>query len=157
MKQKILLYLYGTPNIVGSVLGLIGLVLFLLGVIKDFWILIVIGLYAIGAVGTPRNPTIQLSMSQALDTKSIIEFLNKLVGSVEKKLSLPVYTKLSDLRDILVQIIPKLKEMEGTSHQLHAVQQTVTDYIPGLLESYLKLPPAYCAHAYHEKRQNTER
>lgn len=38
MPRKLLLYLYGTPNIVGSLLGLIGLGLYFAGVIKSLWI-----------------------------------------------------------------------------------------------------------------------
>jgi len=45
-KQRILLFLYSTPNIVGSLLGILGLALFFFGVIGRFWLLIVVGLYA---------------------------------------------------------------------------------------------------------------
>lgn len=142
-KHRFLLFLYGTPNIVGSVLALLGLALFFLGIIKSFWFFIIVGLYAIGYVGVPRNPSLHLSLSKAMDTKALSGALDELRRSVKKRLSDPVITRLVSVSDTIKHILPHLDKMDGNSKHLHSVRKTVTDYLPRMLETYLQLPPAF--------------
>ena len=142
-KFRLLLFVYSTANIVGSTLGIIGLLLFFTGVIKSFWLFIVIGLYAIGFFATPRNEALSLTLSQQLNTQALIESLKQLVESVSRRLSPQVMEPLKQLRDTVVEILPNLDKFDGASYQLHSVKQTITDYLPDMLETYLKLPPAY--------------
>lgn len=64
MKRRLLLFLYSTPHIVGSVLGLLGLGLFFAGIIKSYWYFIVAGLYVIGVLATPKSPTYELRLER---------------------------------------------------------------------------------------------
>ena len=76
MNQRVLMYLYSTKNIVGSLLALVGLVLFFAGIIGALWPVVVIGLYLIGVLVTPGNAAIDLrsgfdpdDIRHALDTE----------------------------------------------------------------------------------------
>ena len=44
LKRSLLLFLYSTPNIVGCLLGVFGLLSFFAGIIKAYWLFIVLGL-----------------------------------------------------------------------------------------------------------------
>ena len=142
-KQKLMLYLYSTPNIVGSLLGLVGLGLFFTDIINDYWLFIVIGLYGCGYFGTPRNEQMELSISRSLDTQAMIRSIHELRASVQKRLPKDVLEPLKDLCEVITQILPHLEKFDGTSHDLHAVKQTATDYLPNMLATYLQLPTAY--------------
>ena len=56
------LYLYSRKNIVGSLLALLGLVLFFLGLIGPVWPAVVIGMYLVGALVTPGDKQWNLSL-----------------------------------------------------------------------------------------------
>ena len=79
--QRLRLDLSSTPNIVGSILGIVGLLLFFTGLIQDFWLLIVAGLYLIGVLGTPNDPTFDLSFRNQVIVDEIRTALEKLVWS----------------------------------------------------------------------------
>ena len=61
---RLLLFLYSTPNIVGSALGVVGLGLFFGGVIDDWWLAIVAGLYAVGWLATPRDRELEIALRE---------------------------------------------------------------------------------------------
>jgi hypothetical protein len=55
MGDRLIRWFYGVPNMVGIVLALVGVGLYLGGVIHGFLVpLIVVGLYLLGAVLTPK-------------------------------------------------------------------------------------------------------
>ncbi len=142
-KNKLLLFTYSTPNIVGGVLGLSGLGLFFAGIIKSLWPFIVVGLYGIGYFATPRNEELHLSLGHRLDSETLAKSLEQLTKSVSRRLSGPVVERLNNLKQTMVEILPYTDKFSGTSYNLHAIKQTITDYLPDMLETYLQLPPAY--------------
>lgn len=143
LPRRILLYLYGTPNLVGSLLGLLGLALHFAGVIDRYWLLIVIGLYALGVVATPRRRAESLNLQRELSEEELRKALERLIRRVRRRLSPPVVERLDSIKENLLALLPRLKEMDGASEQLHIVRRTATDYLPEMLERYLRLPPAF--------------
>lgn len=59
-KMRVLLFLYSTQNLVGSVLAIIGLVMFFAGWINDWWFPIVVGLYAVGLFAVPKDEMLEI-------------------------------------------------------------------------------------------------
>lgn len=143
MTRRLLLYLYGTPNIVGSLLGLSGLGLFFAGAIHRFWLPIVVGLYLLGVVATPRRRVDNLAIEHVLTEDELRRALEGLLRKIKGKLSEPVMARLTSIKENLMALLPSLERFDGSSHQLHVVHQTVTVYLPKMLETYLSLPPAY--------------
>jgi len=142
-KQRALLFLYSTPNIVGSILGILGLVLLFLGVIGKFWFFIVLGLYAIGALATPKSPTYDLRLRNQLTADEIREELENLVKSIRRKVSKDILAKVESIKDSILEILPNIVDVSSSDYNIYTIRQTALDYLPETLENYVNLPPAF--------------
>jgi hypothetical protein len=142
-RQRLLLYLYSSSNILGSVLGLIGLGLYFTGVISDFWLLIVAGLYGIGVLAAPRNQNQELRLRHQLDADELRQELEMLVHKIRGKLPKEIYQRVVSIKNTIVEIIPYLQNLDESNYNLYTIRQTALEYLPETLENYLKLPRAY--------------
>lgn len=143
MSVRFWLYLYSNGNIAGSLLGITGMLLYFTGIISNYWLAIVIGLYAVGALGFPRSREWNLRQGMALKGEQLQVALEKMVRRVGPKLTRELADLLQGLTDNLGYVIDKTREDEASPFLLHFVNQTVTDYLPTAIEHYLNLPPAY--------------
>jgi hypothetical protein len=141
-KDRLLLFLYGTPNIVGCLLGLLGLALYFTGVIRDYWLVIVAGLYLIGVVVTPRPQHVELAIQNQLSTEEIERALNELVRKVRKRLPPESLAKVKSIQASILSIQPLLAANSGDQNSF-VLRQTALEYLPKALEHYLSLPPAF--------------
>src|SRR3982075_3037364 len=141
MNQRVLMYLYSTKNIVGSLLALVGLVLFFAGIIGALWPVVVIGLYLIGVLVTPGNAAIDLR--SGFDPDDIRHALDTEVRAISGRVSPDVLAKVQSIQQIILGILPRSGALPPGSPELFVVQRTATDYLPTALESYLNLPRAY--------------
>jgi hypothetical protein len=141
MPQPILKYLYSTKNIVGSLLALVGLVLFFSGVVGALWPVIVVGLYLIGVLVTPGTATIDLR--SGFDPDDIRKALDHEVHVVSGRVPAEVFAKVQSIQQIILGILPRSGALAPGSPELFVVERTATDYLPTALESYLNLPRAY--------------
>jgi len=142
-KQRILLYLYSTPNIVGSLLGILGLILYFLGIIGSFWFFIVIGLYLIGALATPKSPTYDLRLQNQLTVEEIEQELENLVKSVRKRVSKNILEKVESIKNSILDILPHIVDISSSDYNIYVIRQTALEYLPETLENYLNLPRAF--------------
>ncbi|MBN1584285.1 MAG: hypothetical protein JXA89_26485 [Anaerolineae bacterium] len=142
-RPRFLLYLYGTPNIVGAMLGILGLLLFFTGIIDRFWFLIVIGLYGIGVLATPRNPAYDLHLRNQLSAEEIREELEQLVRSIRKKVPNEILAKVVSIKDSILEILPGIVDVNSSDYEIFTIRQTALDYLPETLGNYLNLPPAF--------------
>ncbi len=143
MSRRYLLFLYSTPNLVGSIFGLIGLGLFFSGIIKAYWFFIVLGLYGIGFLITPKNKAQHLIYSKELSSKELQKELEQLIKKIKKSVQKPVLEKIENIKDNINILLPHIGKMESSEYDLHIVKQTITRYLPELLEAYLELPTAF--------------
>lgn len=141
--SPLLLFLYSNANIVGSLLGLLGLGLYFLGVIHQFWLPIIIGLYLIGVLATPKNPTVELQLRNQLSADDIRAGLEELVHKVQGKLPQEVLARVNSIKDSILEVLPQMMALGGGDYNIYLIQQTALDYLPSALESYLNLPKAY--------------
>jgi len=141
MNQGLLKYLYSTKNILGSVLALVGLVLFFTGIIGPLWPVIVVGLYLIGALVAPGTPSIDLR--SGFDPNDVRKALDNEVRIVNGRVPADVLAKVQSIQQIILGILPRSGALPAGSPELFVVQRTATDYLPTALESYLNLPRAY--------------
>jgi len=141
MPQRFVKYLYSTKNIVGSVLALIGLVLFFTGVVGGLWPVIVIGLYLIGALVTPGIATIDLR--SGFDPDDVRKAMDHEVHAVSGRVPPEVLAKVQSIQQIILGILPRSGALPPGSPELFVVERTATEYLPTALESYLNLPRAY--------------
>jgi hypothetical protein len=139
--NPVLLYLYSRKNIAGSLLALLGLALFFLGVIGPVWPAVVIGMYLIGALVTPAGRT-NLYLG-GTDPGDLRASLSHQVGAVKGKVPVDVYQKVLSIEQTILGILPKIDRLGPGSQDAFVVQKTVTDYLPSTLQAYLNLPRAY--------------
>jgi hypothetical protein len=144
-KRSILLFLYSTANIVGCIFGVIGLIAFFSGLIKAYWLFIVIGLYAIGFLITPKTEVLQHNWLTAKEISGhdLQIMLEALIKKIKKRVSQPELDKVINIKDNILMLLPRLEEMNAGDYDLHVVKQTVIDYLPQMLTTYLELPPAF--------------
>jgi len=139
----LLLFLYSNPNIVGSTLGILGLLLFFSGVIERFWFFIVLGLYGIGVLATPQSPTYELRLQSQLTADEIRQELENLVRSIRKVASKDILAKVESIKDAILEILPKIVDLSSSDYDIYTIRQTALEYLPETLENYLNLPPAF--------------
>ncbi len=142
-KRRILLFLYSNGNIVGSLLGLLGLGLFFGGIIRDFWFFIVLGMYGIGVLATPRSPTYELRFRNQATADEIRAELNNLVKTIKNKVPADILVKVEHIRDSVLDILPYIVDFNSSDHHIFIIRQTVLDYLPEALQNYLNLPRAF--------------
>lgn len=143
MRRSLLLFLYGTPNIIGCLLGLVGLGLYFAGFIHNYWLLIVAGLYLGGWLATPRRAHQELALSHELDHAALEASLNELIASIRRRVAADILAKVEAIAATILEVLPRLGEFDGGSHNTHVIRQTVLDYLPIALQNYLALPSAF--------------
>lgn len=145
LPTRLWLFVYGYPNIFGSILGLMGIALFMAGVIDKGWFLITVGLYALGATAaTVLLPDHAKGLVERVRRETLEEELVALVADTRKRLPAQAGAILERIQDYLRELLKGLKQ--GKPHlveQAFHIEQTVRGYLPNTLESYLRLPPAY--------------
>jgi hypothetical protein len=144
-RQRLLLYLYGTPNIVGSTLGILGLALFFLGLIGNFWFVIVVGLYLIGVLATPKSPTYELTFRNQMSAEEIRDELENLVRKIQDKVPKEVLDKVTSIKNSILEILPRITDISSSDFEIYTIRQTALEYLPETLQNYLNLPKAYAA------------
>jgi hypothetical protein len=142
-RQRLLLYVYSTPNIVGSLLGILGLGMFFLGLINQFWLLIVIGLYGIGVLATPRGTVYDLNLRSQLTADDIRSELDDLIRKIQGKVPKDVFDLVQSIKASIIEVLPQIADLSGGDYNIFTIRQTALDYLPASLQNYLNLPPAY--------------
>lgn len=151
-----MLYLYSNKNIVGSALGITGLLisfgLVLAG--SQTWLFAIIpAMYAIGALITPNSPTYQLALQNQTTIEEIHEELERLMRKIQGKVSEEILAKVNSIRLSILDILPLIVDVNAANHDIFVIRQTALDYLPNALENYLNLPPAYARlHAVRDRK-----
>ncbi len=142
-RQQLLLFLYSTPNIVGSALGLLGLLLYFTGLIDSYWFFIVVGLYAIGVVATPKNPIYDLHLRNQLSVEEVRAELENLVRTIQSKVPAEILAKVVSIKESIASILPNIVDVSSSDYNIYVIRQTALEYLPEALQNYLNLPTAY--------------
>ncbi|MEY3760495.1 MAG: hypothetical protein RIR39_1986 [Pseudomonadota bacterium] len=141
-KRALLLFLYSTPNIVGSIWGVIGLFAFF--IIRDpRWLYFLPILYACGYIISPKTTILSNQAIGELSARDLRDMLESLIKKISKRVAQPELNKVIHIKDNVLMLLPRLNEMNAGDYDLHVVKQTVTDYLPQMLTTYLELPPAF--------------
>ena len=137
------MYLYSTPNMVGTLMGLGGLGLYFLGIIHAFWLPIVGGLYGIGVLLTPKNPTNELTLRNQFTAVDIRNELEALLRKVRRRVPKEAFEKALSIRNTILTVLPQINDLSSSDYNIYLIQQTALDYLPAALESFINLPRAY--------------
>jgi hypothetical protein len=144
-KQRALLYMYSTRNIVACVAALAGPALLFTGVIRDYWLPLTIALYAAGYFLTPSPRVVDADLAQSLSFDALIERLDRIVQQARPQLPPAMGARLDSIRASISEVLPRLADEQSFDHNLFTVRETVVRYLPETLANYLALPSAYRA------------
>ncbi|NOQ34854.1 MAG: hypothetical protein GQ569_03060, partial [Methylococcaceae bacterium] len=83
------------------------------------------------------------ALERELSAKEFEKLLNSLVKKIRRRVQQPVLQKVVSIKENIIIILPHLEDMNQGQYDLHIVKQTITDYLPEMLTTYLELPPAF--------------
>lgn len=144
LKQRVLLYLYSAPHMLGSLLALIGLSFFFTGLIKSYWYLIVPGLYFAGALIIPGSRShLHLKLRREANIGEIRKALDKLLDSIRDEVARIVYDRVYSIISSIQQVLTRLEQADESDHAAYTIREMALTYLPETLENYMKLPRVY--------------
>ena len=143
LKQRMLLYFYGAPHVLGSLLALIGLGFFFAGLIKSYWYLIIPGLYIAGVLIMPRSREYHLKLSRETNIGEIRKALDKLLDSCRNDVARIVYDRVHSIVSSIQQVLARLEHADESDHAAYTIREMALTYLPETLENYMRLPRAY--------------
>ncbi len=147
LKDRLLLFLYSTPHIVGSIAALAGLGLLFAGVIEEYWWAIVAALYCGGFLLVPRDDSVEKIVRAQFSEENLRERLSDLIKAARNRVPSEAQRRLEAISAHAELLLPKLKELTDRGALASSVRfdvlQMLTRYLPDTLGAYLRLPPAY--------------
>lgn len=143
LKTRLLLFLYSTRNLVGSLLAIGGLGLFFSGVIADWWFPIVAALYALGWVAVPGDRELALQVHNEATQADLLASLDDLIRQSEGRLPAEAIDRLTRIQGLVAGLAPKLFSGEVAMGSAISLVNAVTRDLPETLRNYLHLPTAF--------------
>src|SRR5262249_3996077 len=124
-------------------LALAGLVLHLFGLLGPFpvWVLVVVALYAAGALlGPRRRPKVA---KDTFDPREIRRALDRAYQMTHGRLPADAQSKGAELRQEILALLPHAAEFPPGPQDLYVLRRMAVDYLPTTIEAYLALPPSF--------------
>ena len=146
LAQRALRFLVTRKNIGASVLALVGVVLFALGITSGLIGLgLIAGLYAIGYLLIPMEQGVKFTFFNENDSQQIREGLSELVHSIRFRVSPDVEAAVEDVvRSIILTLPPEdAKGISAIDPTVMLIRQTALHYVPKVLNDYLAIPRMY--------------
>ena len=147
ISNPVLRYLASWKNLAGCAGGLVGLVLHFAGIAGSYWILVVIGLYAAGALAAPPERIVLVGdpEEEAGQLKAELDELVRRVRGFGGRVPGEVAPKLVEIAEILRGMLDRPRELRADPDALHAVTRLVGTDLPLSVQTYLNLPWWYAA------------
>lgn len=136
-------YLGSTKNLVGCVGGLLGLGLHFVGVGGDYWLGVVAGLYAAGALAGPPEPVRLVAPEPAEEAESLLRGLDALVARVRglgNRMPADAVERLDRIAEVLCALLARPAELSASPDSLHAVARIAATDLPLAVQTFLNMP-----------------
>jgi hypothetical protein len=141
--SSFLRYLVSARNLIGCALALVGLVLHLFGLLGPFpvWVLVVVALYAVGAVlGPRRRPKVAKDTFDAQEVKRSLDHAYQMTFG---RMPPDSQSRVARIRSEILALLPHAAEFPPGSQDLYVLRRMAVDYLPTTIEAYLALPGDY--------------
>jgi hypothetical protein len=137
-------FLGSRGHVVGSLLGIVGILLLDAGLVHGLLAIAVIaGLYAIGYfLATRPKLTTDFATPEAKDADVIEAGLDQMLAEVERDIAPDIYEVVQGIRDAIVFTLDHVGDLQ-TDPDIFAVRQTALTYLPEALSKYVSLPRGY--------------
>lgn len=142
--EKIINYLTSTRNLVGVVLASLGVGAYLLGWLGAWWFPLCVGLYLIGVMVTPFDPREGLHLPEQPSAEQLRKSLDRYVKSLRGKLPEEAMQHVMAIKAQIMTALPRIEELQKKGDpNAYLLRQTILDYLPSTVSTYLKLPRQY--------------
>ncbi|MGQ0837103.1 hypothetical protein [Actinokineospora sp.] len=135
-------YLGSTKNLVGCVAGLVGVLLHVFGVAGDYWLLVVAGLYLVGALAAPPEK-VRLVADPGAEASRLRADLDGLLTKVRAESArMPdgALARLDRIADVLGGPLSRPADLAADPNAVHGVTRLVRVDVPLAVQTYLNLP-----------------
>ncbi len=140
-------YLASWKNLAGCAGGLLGLGLHFAGLAGSYWMLVVIGLYGVGALAAPPERVVLVTdpEEEAVGLRAELDALVERVRGFGGRVPGEVAPKLAEVAEVLRGILDRPRELRADPDALHSVTRLVGTDLPLSVQTYLNLPWWYAA------------
>ena len=132
-------YLGSTKNLAGCVGGLLGVVLYLTGVVGWFWPFVVVALYAAGALLAPGEK-VRLVPDTSAELRSSLASLVASVSAQSSRMPASTVDTVRRIAEVLADLLSRPARLAADPDLQHAVTRLAGTDLPLSLETYLNLP-----------------
>jgi hypothetical protein len=140
-RRGLVSYLTSRRNLAGSALALVGAGLALADPVGAQGLLLVVGLYLVGALSVRGHPRVSRF---GFDPRQVQKSLAEQIGAAAGRVPPQVLTRLQRIElTIRTEILPRLDCLPLGAPELYLVERTVSDYVPTAVGAYLRLPNGY--------------
>lgn len=139
-KTRAILFLYGSPNIIGCLCALVVLGLFFAGLIRSGWLMLTLGAWLAGWLGVPRRTTVSLD---GLPEKSPVDAMDMIVAEFGARLPARATKRLGDLQTLIHELAPRIGDAAFPADAHLELASTITRDLPDTLNNYLAIPPGF--------------
>ncbi len=136
-------YLGSTKNLAGCVGGLVGLVLYLAGVVGSWWPVVVVALYAVGALLAPPEKVRLVPVDAATEAGRVRDGLDVLVREVAGQASRMPESAVDSVRRIagvLGDMLGRPEQLAASPDLRHDLVRLARTDLPLSVQTYLNLP-----------------
>jgi hypothetical protein len=134
-------YLGSTKNLAGSAAGLLGVLLYVFGVVGAYWPVVVIGLYAAGALLAPPEKVRLVATDAYTEISQVRSGLASLMSTVERS-RVPDEARafITRINGMLTAMLDRPGALHADPDLLHSVIRLARVDLPLSIESYLNVP-----------------
>ena len=143
--ERVLRFLVSRKSFVGLALAGAGLALYILGLLPvgPFWLTMVVGLYVLGAVLTPKERGPEVQLDAAADTAAIRDGLDELLHRVRFKIAPDILARVESIRRQVLVMLERSPDRGSGDPTVYLIRQTALDYLPSALSAYVEMPRLY--------------
>ncbi|MFZ6766417.1 hypothetical protein ACO0LM_04975 [Undibacterium sp. Di26W] len=142
-KMRALLFLYSTQNLLGSCLAILGLGMYFTGVILDWWLPIVVGLYAVAWLAIPADKELELQIKNENSQSSLTDSVDALIRESKSRLPHEAVERLHRIQTTLQELAPKIFSGEVAMNYVSLLINAVNRDLPQTIKNYVLLPTAF--------------
>lgn len=140
-RRGLVSYLTSRRNLTGSALALVGGGLIMVDPVGVQGLLLVAGLYLVGALAVRGNGR---ASRFGFDPKRVQKSLADQIGAAAGRVPPEVLARMQRIElTIRTEILPRLDCLPLGAPELYLIERTASDYLPTAVEAYLRLPHGY--------------
>lgn len=144
--QRFWAYLVSRRNLTGLAFALFGGVLMYFGLLGGFGPLVILALYGLGALLTPRDKMAEVNMQRRYSESEIRDHLDRVVRKArQRRLPREIMAKVEGIQASIESILPQLMLLGQGDRTMYTIRQTALEYLPEALQNYMNLPPFFAS------------